>query len=65
MGTRYWLSVTCHKCGLRDDEVYYAPTCGFIDWTCECGCVVDLEKLTGISYEDASNIDEIREMVNA
>ena len=65
MGTRYWISVTCHKCGFRDDEVYYAPTCGFIDWTCGCGTVVDLEKRTGISYEDASNIDEIREMVNA
>lgn len=56
MGDRFFLEVTCPKCGFHDDDVYYAPTSDFIDWTCDgCGHVVDLEELTGISYEDASN----------
>lgn len=65
MGDRYFLNVTCKECGFREDEVYYAPTCGLIDWECpECGTVVDLQKLTGISYEDASNRDQIGALVN-
>ena len=65
MGTRYWIRVTCPDCGVCEDNVYYAPTCGFVEWTCECGCVVDLEKLTGISYNEASNIDEMRVLSDA
>jgi len=64
MGTRYFLEVTCPKCGFHDDDVYYAPTCGFDTWIClQCHHEVDLEELTGISYEDASNIDLIEEIV--
>lgn len=59
MGYRYFLSVTCPKCGRTDNEVYYAPTCGFVEHRCLCGHATDLEELTGISYEDASNRDEI------
>lgn len=64
MGDRYFLQLTCPKCSFFDDDVYYAPTCGFVDWKCKCGHVVDLEKHTGITYEDASNIDTIRDLVN-
>ena len=56
MGDRYFLVMTCPRCGWFDDDVYFAPTCGFTDWTCEkCGHKIDLCKHTGISYEDASN----------
>ena len=60
MGTRYFVRVTCPKCEFRCDNAYYAPTCGFVTWTCECGHEVDLEELTGISYEEASNLAEMR-----
>lgn len=64
MGDRYFLTVTCPKCGFYDDDVYYAPTCGFKSWRCEkCGQVIDLEKYTGISEEDASNRSEIEELL--
>ena len=64
MGDRYFLTVHCAQCGQRNHDVYYAPTCGFTDWDCpKCGLSVDLEKLTGISYEDASNLKEIEEIV--
>ncbi len=64
MGDRYILKQTCPKCGFYDDDVYYAPTCGFVDWTCpKCQTIVDLEKKTGISYEDASNADIIEALV--
>ena len=60
MGDRYFLEVACPRCGYYDDNVYFAPTCGFEEWTCPlCRYVVDLEELTGISYDDASNAAEI------
>ncbi len=60
MGDRYILPITCKKCGHFDDDVYYAPTCGIVDWFCpKCGNKVDLEKMTGISYDDASNLATI------
>jgi hypothetical protein len=62
MGDRYILTVTCPKCGRVDDDVFYAPTCGFVEHKCPCGHVVDLEELTGISYEDASNRAEIEKL---
>lgn len=55
MGDRYFLTVACPSCGASDDSVYYAPTCGIIEHKCPCGHVTDLEKYTGISFEDASN----------
>ena len=63
MGIREILEVTCPQCGFEDDDVPFAPTCDFVTWKCpECGFVVDLIALTGISYEEASNADEIAEM---
>jgi hypothetical protein len=63
MGTRYFLTVKC-KCGFIDDDVYYAPTCGFTKWHCpECNRVTNLEKYTGISCKDASNRGAIKEIV--
>ncbi len=63
MGDRYILTVECPDCGYIDDDVYYAPTCGFVNWECpECGKVVCLEKETGISYEDASNLEVIEDL---
>ena len=65
MGDRYILVVTCPKCGFRDDDCYFAPTCGFTHWTCEkCKHVVDLEKYTGISAKEASNAKEIESLIN-
>lgn len=65
MGDRYLLTVICPKCRAVEKEVYYAPTCGFVDWKCKCGYVVDLEKYSGISYEDASNADFLKELVDS
>ena len=63
MGTRWILEVTCPQCGFEDDDVPFAPTCDFVTWKCpECGFVVDLIAMTGISYEDASSADEIKEL---
>ncbi len=64
MGDRFFLQITCPECSALDDDVYYAPTCGFINWRCECGHSIDLEKYTGISYEDASNLDLIKNIIN-
>lgn len=64
MGDRYFLSIKCPECGHEDGDVYYAPTCGFTEWKCKCGYVVDLEAHTGISFEDASNKDEMQSAIN-
>lgn len=63
MGDRYFLTVTCPECNEAHYDVYYAPTCGCSQLECTCGEVIDLEEYTGISYEDASNLKEIEEMV--
>lgn len=64
MGTRYFITVTCPECKEVANNVYYAPTCGFTDWKCpQCGEVVDLAEYTGISYEDASNLEELKAIV--
>ena len=48
MGDRYTLSVKC-DCGFVDDDVWYAPTCGFLTWECpKCKKIIDLEKYSGI-----------------
>lgn len=64
MGDRYFLTVECPKCGKKENEVYYAPTCGFTECHCSCGHVIDLEELTGISYEEASNRAEMEDLCN-
>jgi ribosomal protein S27E len=64
MGDRYFLEITCPKCGFYDDNVYYAPTCGFTKWTCpKCGFRIDLAEYTGISAEEASNKEEIETII--
>ncbi len=55
MGTRYFITCKCPRCNHVDENVYYAPTCGITTHKCQCGFVVDLGTVTGISYEDASN----------
>lgn len=66
MGDRYYLDMVCPTCGEKEDDVYFAPTCGFVEWVCQgCGHVVDLHKYTGISYEDASNADLIEDLINS
>ncbi len=66
MGDRYILEVTCPNCNDHDDSVYYAPTCGFTVWRCKkCGKEFDLELLTGISSEDASNAEQIKSIVSS
>ena len=65
MGTRYYIEVACPVCGYVDDNVYYAPTCGFVEWKCpKCNQVVDLGKYTGITYEEASSAEEIKNIIN-
>ena len=63
MGTRWVLEIRCPQCGFEDDNIPFIPTCDFMDWKCpKCDFVMDLLELTGISYEDASNVDEIAEI---
>jgi len=58
MGDRYSLIVTCPKCGYKDDDVWYAPTCGFMSWKCpKCKNVVDLEKYSGIDAEECATTE--------
>jgi len=63
MGDRYYVPVKCPVCG-HEDEAYYAPTCEMTTYTCDCGNVIDLEKLTGITREDASNADLIQKLID-
>ena len=64
MGARYIIEVKCPQCGFKDNDVNYAPTCGFTTWLCpHCSRIVNLEKYTGISKAEASNIQEIKELI--
>ena len=54
MGTRYTVPLK-YVCGV-EDVAWYAPTSGFLDWTCpKCGHVIDLEALTGIDAESTAS----------
>ena len=65
MGNRYIIDVTC-SCGHENGQVYYAPTCGFTTHECEeCGAKIDLAEYTGITYENASNAEQIKRLVGA
>jgi len=65
MGDRYFLTVICPNCRFKDDDCYYAPTCGFTSWQCpECKVDVDLEKYSGISHEDCSNRELISGIIS-
>lgn len=68
MGDRFTLTVKC-KCGFIDNDVWYAPTCGFIDWTCpKCKEITDLEEYSGINAEGCANtkygVRAVRELQN-
>lgn len=64
MGDRYIVQVKCPDCGFIDSDVYFAPTCGFFDWECpKCSHIIDLHKLTGITYEEASNVEIINDLI--
>ncbi len=66
MGDRYYLTEKCPKCGTVEEDVYFAPTCGFTEWECpKCGYKVNLYEATGISYEDCSNADIIGAIVDS
>lgn len=65
MGDRYFITIECPICKLIHKDIYYAPTCGFIEHICKCGHITDLIKYTGISYEDASNEKEICMKINS
>jgi len=66
VGDRWIITVACPKCGFIDNDVYFAPTCDFVDWKCpECGHVVDLVAQTGVTYEDASNAGPLAELCSA
>ena len=65
MGDRYILTVKC-DCGKVDEDVYYAPTCGFTHWKCpNCGNIIDLEVYSGITYEYASNEELISQLIDS
>ena len=64
MGNRYILTVECPHCGKTNEDVYYAPTCGFTTFRCSCGWVIHLDEYTGISYEDASNRELIENLLD-
>jgi ribosomal protein S27E len=64
MGDRYFLQMKCTKCGTEDNEVYFAPTCGFTNWKCPtCGKLVNLIKHTGITAKMASNKVAIKKII--
>ena len=63
MGDRYYLTVKC-KCGFEEQDVYYAPTCGFEEWECpKCNTIVNLEEYSGISKESCSNKEIIEKII--
>jgi len=63
MGDRYFLTVICPKCKFIEEDVYYAPTCGFTKWKCPiCKHKIDLEKYTGITKKDASNKEKLEKI---
>ena len=35
MGTRYHTEMHCPYCNYHNDDVYYAPSCGFLSHTCD------------------------------
>ena len=65
MGDRFYVTITCPQCGESEKDFYYAPTCSLgLTWTCPgCSYVLDVGKYTGISYEDASNRQKIKRLV--
>ena len=64
MGDRYYVTVVCPGCGEKAEDVYYAPTSGFLTHRCsECGRFIDLEAYTGIDAASTSNLAEIRNMI--
>jgi len=57
MGDRYTLTVKC-ECGFVDDDAWYAPTCGAMNWECpKCKRVINLEKYSGIDAESCANTE--------
>ena len=63
MGDRYVMEIECPKCNKANKDVYFAPTCGFTHFKCECGHIIDLVGMTGITPEKASNREEISRII--
>ena len=63
MGDRYFLTVAC-KCGHVENDVWYAPTSGFMTFTCpRCAHVTNLETYSGINAEGTASTREGAESV--
>ena len=46
MGDRWILSMKCPNCFYQEDDIYYAPTCGFTTWSCpNCHKVIEEEEM--------------------
>ncbi|MEK6879876.1 MAG: hypothetical protein AABY22_09730 [Nanoarchaeota archaeon] len=57
MGDRYLLTVLCN-CGFKEEDVWYAPTSGVIEWRCPiCHKIINLEEYSGIDAEDCASTD--------
>lgn len=66
MGDRYIIEIVCPKCGKKDSEVYFAPTCGFTEWACPlCKSIINLCEYTGVTHEMASNLDVIESLCDS
>ncbi len=50
MGDRYILSMRCPKCGGLNEDIYYAPTCGFETFKCK-NCSVENEIYYGFGVK--------------
>ena len=64
MGDRYLITVVCPHCDAIENNIYFAPTCGFTHYVCpKCDIKLDLEEYTGITSKEASNEKEIRKVI--
>ena len=74
MGDRYELIKDCVYCGALKEDIWYAPTCGFLTFICnKCGkenfIVSDkdftVKKIADVTYDDVhSAISQASNMMN-
>jgi len=56
MGDQYITEILCPKCGLRETEVYFAPT--HTKWRCACGHKIDVCNCATVTYEIGDKYSE-------